>query len=240
MRRLEQRDHQEEIRSQTQSSLIEKYKDTVQRNEVALDQIRANLAVMQQRQSQQIDHLKGSIQLLQNRLQVVTPRFEEISELQKRNQELKQRIDRMVQTHANDSLSDESSHVLSALQKRVTELEKRLNRVIPSGGKIHSTPPPLPISPIPVKEENDQPPQAKENRHFMPRLRKAFASPKLPSFVVNAVKSRSSTTKPVDIVCTLPPYAKTWFVFYKQENKLYTLSCYSPPSCGDPLRTHLH
>lgn len=209
MRRLEQRDHQEAIRSQTQSSLIEKYKDTVQRNEVALDQIRANLAVMQQRQSQQIDHLKGSIQLLQNRLQVVTPRFEEIGELQKRNQELKQRIDRLVQTHANDALSEESNHVLSTLQKRITELEKRLNRVIPSSGKIHSTPPPLPISPIPVKEENDRPPQAKENKHFMPRLRKAFASPKLPSFVVNAVKSRSSTTKTADIVCTLPPYAKT-------------------------------
>ena len=89
-------------------------------------------------------------------------------------------------------------------------------------------------------EEKDKPVQAKENRHFMPRLRKAFASPKLPSFVVNAVKSRSSTAKTTDIVCTLPPYAKTWFVFYKQESKLYILSCYSPPSCDDLLQTRLH
>lgn len=121
--------------------------------------------------------------------------------------------------------SVELEATLRSLEGRVGELERRLNRVAApcAKGKAKATPPPLPTSPIPlIRRESEEPKgkkegkkQEKTSRHFIPRLRKAFQTPKLPEFVLDAVKTRQDRSQATreeqsqpSLVCTLPPYAK--------------------------------
>ena len=231
VRRLERENHEKTAKSTQQTSLLSRCRDLTQQNERSLTQLRATLTESQTRQSQAIDHLTSSIQLLQSRLQVVTPRFEEISTLQQRNEALKQRIESIVREKATPIASVELEATLRSLERRVGELERRLNRVAApcAKGKAKMTPPPLPTSPIPSipsipsirreseeeKGKKEEAKQEKTSRHFIPRLRKAFQTPKLPEFVLDAVKTRqdrSQTTREAQsqpsLVCTLPPYAK--------------------------------
>lgn len=232
VRRLERENHEKAAKSLQQSSLLSRCRDLTQQNERSLTQLRATLSESQKRQSQELDHVTSSIQLLQSRLQVVTPRFDEIAALQQRNAALKQRIEAIVRAKTAPTQTGELEATLRALQGRVGELERRLNRVATPGTKAKATPPPIPTSPIPLmqreseegKEDKKDKKEAKEakeaqeekaSRHFIPRLRKAFQSPKIPDFVLDAVKirqDRSQAARPSQsqpsLVCTLPPYAK--------------------------------
>lgn len=226
VRRLERENHEKAAKSLQQSSLLSRCRDLTQQNERSLTQLRATLSESQKRQSQELDHVTSSIQLLQSRLQVVTPRFDEIAALQQRNAALKQRIEAIVRAKTAPTQTGELEATLRALQGRVGELERRLNRVATPGTKAKATPPPIPTSPIPLmqreseegkedKKDKKEAQEEKASRHFIPRLRKAFQSPKIPDFVLDAVKirqDRSQAARPSQsqpsLVCTLPPYAK--------------------------------
>ena len=227
VRRLERENHEKTAKSAQHASLLSRCRDLTQQNERSLTQLRATLTESQDRQSQALDHLTSSIQLLQSRLQVVTPRFEEIATLQQRNEALKQRIESIVREKATPIASVELEATLRSLESRVGELERRLNRVAApcAKGKPKTTPPPLPTSPIPLirreseeqkgEKQEKQEKQEKTSRHFIPRLRKAFQTPKLPEFVLDAVKTRQDRSQAAreaqsqpSLVCTLPPYAK--------------------------------
>ena len=76
------------------------------------------------------------------------------------------------------------------------------------------SPPPLPIAKkeevnaATKREEVNSAEQVEEDKHFMPRLRKAFAAPKLPSFVLKAVMKKRNDNSADPVICTLPPYSK--------------------------------
>jgi hypothetical protein len=100
--------------------------------------------------------------------------------------------------HSKDALPNETANAISQLQTRVQQLEKRIYQV------TITTQPSSPVPPVePVKKT---PTKIDEQKHFMPNLRKAFASPSLPSFIRKAAIKRHTSSEPV--VCTLPPYAK--------------------------------
>ena len=199
----------------------------------------------------------GTLQMLQNRIQKIAPRFDEITELRRSNQTLQQRIDRLVDQNKDAPLTPQVESSLASLQSRIDDLDRRLHYVSsptmapqsppqlsamksrspppppasslprraasppPTGSlqkRTTSPPPPLPEcvirsrSPPPLpsakKEEVKSTEQVEEDKHFMPRLRKGFATPKLPSFVLKAVMKKRSDNSADPVICTLPPYSK--------------------------------
>lgn len=217
MRILEQKKEEEEKQLMKYQYQIEKCTELTKRSNRSLQQLHSNCNANQIKQEQQLDNLVGTLNLLKQRMDVILPRFDEISELKKINETLKQRIDHLT---SQSSTNDNQPSILPVLQKRVNELEKRVFQLSGSGSgsgsnRLVSPPPPRPSSPPPIppaaigrkNKETSSTEQVEEDKHFMPKLRKAFAAPKLPSFVLKALHGKSNQN--VDtVICTLPPYAK--------------------------------
>ena len=217
---LEQKKEEEEKQLMKYQYQIEKCTELTKRSNRSLQQLHSNCNANQIKQEQQLDNLVGTLNLLKQRMDVILPRFDEISELKKINETLKQRIDHLT---SQSSTNDKQPSILPVLQKRVNELEKRVFQLSGSGSgsgsgsnRLVSPPPPRPSSPPPPippavigrkNKETSSTEQVEEDKHFMPKLRKAFAAPKLPSFVLKALHGKSNQN--VDtVICTLPPYAK--------------------------------
>ena len=132
--------------------------------------------------------------MLEGRLKTLTPRFDELNEIRAKNELLDQRLQEITKHHSRDSLSSATDRALQSLQARVESLEKRMMRVT-SPVVRPVTPPSVPLASL----------QQQVDSHFMPRLRRAFATPKLPSFVLKAVLSRPKDN--TELICTLPPYS---------------------------------
>lgn len=221
VRNLEKREKQQESQQIQRQQLVEKCHDITKHNTSTIKQLRTAFETNKVKQEQQLANLLGTLNMLKQRIDVVTPRFEEIDELKKTNELLKKRIGEVTQRHSRDSLSTETESALAVMQKRVSDLEKRINHITVTPQRVPTTsPPPIPSSAMPksvVKESVTAPkPTLKEigasepieeDKHFMPKLRKAFAAPKIPSFVLKALHGRSRNVAS-DVVCTLPPYAK--------------------------------
>lgn len=276
MRLLEQQEHKKEQFQEQRQQYMSKTHDIAKRNETLLEQLRIAQAAAAVKQEQQIDNLMGTLQMLQNRIQKIAPRFDEIAELRRSNQALQQRIDRLVEQNKDAPLTPQVEASLTSLQSRIDDLDRRLHYVSspamapqsppqlhqsksrsppppstlksrsppppasslprramsppPTGSlprRTMSPPPPLPDcvirsrSPPPLpttkkeevnaaakREEVNSAEQVEEDKHFMPRLRKAFAAPKLPSFVLKAVMKKRNDNSADPVICTLPPYSK--------------------------------
>ena len=277
MRLLEQQEHKKEQFQEQRQQYMSKTHDIAKRNETLLEQLRIAQAAAAVKQEQQIDNLMGTLQMLQNRIQKIAPRFDEIAELRRSNQALQQRIDRLVEQNKDAPLTPQVEASLTSLQSRIDELDRRLHYISspamapqsppqlhqaksrsppppstlksrspppppasslprravsppPTGSLprrtmspppplpdcvIHSrSPPPLPttkkeeVSAAAKREEVNSAEQVEEDKHFMPGLRKAFAAPKLPSFVLKAVMKKRNDNSADPVICTLPPYSK--------------------------------
>ena len=98
---------------------VSKSHDIAKRNEVLLEQLRISQNASAVKQEQQLDNLVGTLHMLQNRIQTIAPRFEEIDELKKNNQSLQSRIDRLIQQNANNSLPKGMEDTLVSLHRRI-------------------------------------------------------------------------------------------------------------------------
>lgn len=80
-------------------------------------------------------------------------------------------------------------------------------RVTAPAGRARTPPAPVPLAALQqqVAEGSKGSKEKVEDDHYMPRLRRAFATPKLPSFMVKAVMSRPR--EQTELICTLPPYS---------------------------------
>lgn len=186
--------------------LVEKWSEITRHNDITLQQLKIAIDATAVKQEQQLDNLIGTLNMLKERVDIISPRFEEINELRKTNRLLEARIEEITKHHSRDSISTETESALTQMQSRVSELEKRINHLTATSRRVVS-PPPLPSSAIPKMNDIISTEQMEEDHHFMPKLRKAFAAPKLPSFVLKALHGKNRP--PVnDLVCTLPPYAK--------------------------------
>ena len=105
MRLLEQQEHKKEQFQEQRQQYMSKTHDIAKRNETLLEQLRIAQAAAAVKQEQQIDNLMGTLQMLQNRIQKIAPRFDEIAELRRSNQALQQRIDRLVEQNKDAPLT---------------------------------------------------------------------------------------------------------------------------------------
>ena len=206
VRFLEQKHRQQDVTQEKNHQCLCRCKDLMQRNEVTLRQMRISLEATRTKQEQQVDTLSATIQMLEGRIKTLTPRFDELSEIRAKNELLSQRLQEITKHHSRDSLSSATDRALQSLQTRVESLEKRMMRVTSPVVRPVVSPPPLPLASLQQQvAEVSKDPVPPEDSHFMPRLRRAFATPKLPSFVLKAVLSRPKDN--TELICTLPPYS---------------------------------
>lgn len=182
----------------------------MQRNESALQQLRVASESATARQEQQLDNLQATLHMLESRLTTLTPRFEEITELRARNEALQRRLAEATAQRSGESLAGATEQALETLRCRVESLERRVMRVTAPAGRARTPPAPVPLAALQqqVAEGSEGSKGSKEkveDDHYMPRLRRAFATPKLPSFMVKAVMSRPR--EQTELICTLPPYS---------------------------------
>ena len=210
MRQLEQRQRQAEQRQAERQHSVDRCKDLMQRNESALQQLRVASESATARQEQQLDNLQATLHMLESRLTTLTPRFEEIAELRARNEALQRRLAEATAQRSGESLAGATEQALETLRCRVESLERRVMRVTAPAGRARTSPAPVPLAALQqqVAEGSEGSKESKEkveDDHYMPRLRRAFATPKLPSFMVKAVMSRPR--EQTELICTLPPYS---------------------------------
>lgn len=185
---------------------MDRCKDLMQRNENALQQLRVATESATAKQEQQLDNLQATLHMLESRLTTLTPRFEEIAELRAKNDALQRRLQEATSLRSGASLSGATEKALESLQSRVEGLEKRVMRVTSPVVKTKASPPPPPLAALQQQvAEVSKGKEASQDDHYMPRLRRAFATPKLPSFMVKAVMSRPR--EQTELICTLPPYS---------------------------------
>ena len=186
---------------------MDRCKDLMQRNESALQQLRVASESATARQEQQLDNLQATLHMLESRLTTLTPRFEEITELRARNEALQRRLAEATAQRSGESLAGATEQALEALRCRVESLERRVMRVTAPAGRARTLAAPVPLAALQqqVAEGSEGSKEKVEDDHYMPRLRRAFATPKLPSFMVKAVMSRPR--EQTELICTLPPYS---------------------------------
>ena len=83
---LEQKKVEEEKQLMKYQYQIEKCTELTKRSNRSLQQLHSNCNANQIKQEQQLDNLVGTLNLLKQRMDVILPRFDEISELKKINE----------------------------------------------------------------------------------------------------------------------------------------------------------